>query len=117
VQSQVDRTTRLAPFSGRSTTPYVGYQYDDTSTAGRFSKGLRPTALHYPNSRLVHNTYGDSGSTADAMSRIDATCDDASGSPGEVLAKSGYLGGRPPLPLAGEGLGEPGRERETHHSV
>jgi len=48
---------------------------------------LRPTALRYPNGRLVHYTYGDSGSTADAMSRIDAICDDDSGSPGDMLAQ------------------------------
>jgi len=73
-------------------TPYVGYEYDDTSSSGRYTNGLRPTALRYPNGRLVHYTYGDSGSTADALNRIDAICDDDSGSPGDVLAQYSYLG-------------------------
>jgi hypothetical protein len=74
-------------------TPYVGYEYDTTASAGLFTKGLRPTAVRYPNGRLVHYTYGTSGSTADAMNRIDAIKDDNSGSPGDSLAEYAYLGG------------------------
>jgi len=63
-----------------------------TDRAGRYTKGLRPTALRYPNGRLVHYTYGSAESTADALNRIDSICDDASGSPGDVLAQYRYLG-------------------------
>jgi len=77
---------------GLPTTPYVGYEYDDTSSGGRYTKGLRATALRYPNGRLVHYTYGDPGSTADALNRIDSICDDDSGSPGDTLAQYSYLG-------------------------
>jgi len=77
---------------GLPTTPYVGYEYDESEADGRFTKGLRPTALRYPNGRLVHYTYGSAESTADAMNRIDSICDDASGSPGDTLAQYSYLG-------------------------
>jgi len=49
-------------------------------------------SLRYPNGRLVHYTYGTSGSTADAMDRIDAIKDDDAGSPGDTLAQYSYLG-------------------------
>jgi len=73
-------------------TLYVAYHYDESASGGRFTKGLRATSVRYPNGRLVHYTYGDSGSTADALGRIDAICADDSGSPGDVLAQYGYLG-------------------------
>ncbi len=73
-------------------TPYVGYNFDDSSSGGRYTKRLRPTSLRYPNGRLVHYTYGDSGSIADAMNRIDAIKDDDSGSPGDTLAQYTYVG-------------------------
>ena len=73
-------------------TPYVGYDYDTTASSGVLTKGLRLTSLRYPNGRLVHYTYGSSGSTADALGRIAAINDDDSGSPGDALAEYGYLG-------------------------
>jgi RHS repeat-associated protein len=73
-------------------TPYVGYDYDTSASSGVFTKGLRLTSLRYPNGRLVHYTYGSSGSSADALGRIAAINDDDSGSPGDALAEYGYLG-------------------------
>ena len=52
----------------------------------------RPTSMRYPNGRLVHFTYGSSGSDADLLNRLDAIQDDSTGSPGTVLAAYDYLG-------------------------
>jgi len=66
---------------------------DDTSSAGGlFTKGLRATSVRYPNGRLVHYDYGSSGSTADAIHRIDSIKDNSGGSPGATLAAYSYLG-------------------------
>ncbi|MFZ5832820.1 MAG: hypothetical protein ACOY3P_22265 [Planctomycetota bacterium] len=73
-------------------TPYVGYSYDASASGGQFTKALRPTSLRYPNGRLVHSTYGSSGSSADALHRIAAIHDDDSGTPGSALAEYSYLG-------------------------
>jgi len=73
-------------------TLYVQYNYDQTASSGVFTKGLRPTSLRYPNARLVHATYGTSGSMADALSRIAAINADNSGSPGDALSEYTYLG-------------------------
>ena len=73
-------------------TPYVGYNYDESATGGEFTKGLRLTSLRYPDGRLVHHTYGTSGSDADNLNRLDAIKDDSSGSPGATLAAYTYLG-------------------------
>ena len=73
-------------------TPYVGYNYDESATGGEFTKGLRLTSLRYPDGRLVHHTYGTSGSDADNLNRLDAIKDDSSGSPGATLAQYTYLG-------------------------
>ena len=75
-------------------TPYVGYDYDTGASSGVLAKGLRLTSLRYPNGRLVHYTYGTSGSTADAMDRVASIADDDSGSPGDSLAEYEYLGSR-----------------------
>ena len=75
-----------------SNTPYIQYNRDTNATSGLFTKGLRCTSLRYPNGRLIHYTYGSSGSTADAMGRISAIKDDDSGSPGASLADYEYLG-------------------------
>ncbi|MCA9182811.1 MAG: RHS repeat-associated core domain-containing protein, partial [Planctomycetales bacterium] len=53
---------------------------------------MRQTSLRYPNGRLVHYTYGTSGSAADSLNSLDAIQDDDSGSPGDVLASYTYLG-------------------------
>ena len=73
-------------------TPYVDYNYDESATGGEFTKGLRLTSLRYPDGRLVHHTYGTSGSDADNLNRLDAIKDDSSGSPGATLAQYTYLG-------------------------
>ena len=73
-------------------TPYVDYNYDESATGGEFTKGLRLTSLRYPDGRLVHHTYGTSGSDADNLNRLDAIQDDSSGSPGATLAQYTYLG-------------------------
>ena len=73
-------------------TPYVQYNRDTSASGGQFTKGLRPASLRYPNGRLVHNTYGSSGSTEDAINRIAAIKDDSAGSPGTSLAEYQYLG-------------------------
>ncbi len=73
-------------------TPYVHFSRDITASRGEFTKGLRPISLRYPVGRLVHYTYGSSGSTADAINRLDAIKDDSGGSPGDSLAVYSYLG-------------------------
>lgn len=73
-------------------TPYVGYNYDTTASAGEFTKGLRLTSIRYPDGRLVHHTYGTSGSDDDNLNRLAAIQDDSSGSPGVTLAAYTYLG-------------------------
>jgi len=73
-------------------TPYVGYNYDQTATSGEFTNGLRPISIRYPDGRLVHFTYGASGSADDNLNRLAAINDDSSGSPGAALAQYTYLG-------------------------
>ena len=73
-------------------TPYVGYNYDTSASGGEFTKGLRPASLRYPNARLVHFTYGSSGSADDNLNRLQAIKDDSSGSPGATLASYTFLG-------------------------
>ncbi len=73
-------------------TPCVGYNFDTSASAGEFTKGLRPTSLRYPDGRLVHSTYGTSGSISDAVNRIAAIKEDSGGSPGNSLAEYSYLG-------------------------
>jgi RHS repeat-associated protein len=73
-------------------TLYVQYNFDTTASGGEYTKGLRPTSVRYPSSRLVHLTYGSSGSTADALGRVGAIKDDSGGSPGSSFAEYSYLG-------------------------
>jgi RHS repeat-associated protein len=73
-------------------TPYVGYNYDTSASGGEFTKGMRPTSLRYPNGRLVHFTYGSTGSAGDNLNQLQAIKDDSSGSPGATLASYTYLG-------------------------
>ena len=49
--------------------------------------------MRYPNARLVHVTYGSSGSTDDVLGRVAAIKDDSGGSPGTSFADYSYLGG------------------------
>ncbi len=49
-------------------TLYVQYNYGDADD------GLRLESVQYPNGRLVHYTYGSSGSDADVLNRLDAIC-------------------------------------------
>ena len=79
-------------------TLYVEYTYDDTASSSELTKGMRPKMVTYPDGRKVHYTYGTSGSTADAINRLDAIKDDSSGSPGSVLVSYEYL-----APDAGNG--------------
>ena len=60
--------------------------------AGLLTKGSRATSVRYPNGRLVFYDYASSGSTADAINRIDAIKDNSGGSPGATLAAYSYLG-------------------------
>ena len=73
-------------------TLYVQYNFDTSASGGKFTKGLRPSSVRYPNGRLVHFTYGSADSTADALNRLDAIKDDSGGSPGSTLASYSYLG-------------------------
>jgi hypothetical protein len=73
-------------------TLYVQYNHDETTSGGIFTKGLRLKSVRYPNARLVHFTYGNSGSMADNLARLEAIKDDSSGSPGATLASCTYLG-------------------------
>lgn len=73
-------------------TLYVGINYDTSASSGEFTKGLRQTSVRYPNGRLVHQTYGSSGSADDNLNRLLAIKDDSSGSPGASLAEYTYLG-------------------------
>ena len=54
-----------------STSPQVQYQYANGST-----NTIRPTALIYPNGRVLNFNYGTSGGTDDALSRIVSLIDD-----------------------------------------
>ena len=54
-----------------STSPQVQYQYTDGS-----ANTIRPTALIYPNGRVLNLNYGTSGGTDDALSRIVSLIDD-----------------------------------------
>lgn len=75
-------------------TPGVAYGYADGS-----SNTIRPTSLTYPNGRSIAYAYGDSGSIADAISRISTLRD------GDVdLVEYSYLGGPTSLPAV-TGLG------------
>ena len=76
-----------------ASTLYVQYNYDTSASSGVYTKGLRPTSVRYPNTRLVHLTYGSSGSTADAIARVDALQQDSGGSPGDTLSAYTYVGG------------------------
>ena len=67
-------------------TLYVGYDYDTAASGGEYTKGLRPTAVRYPNGRKAHFDYGSSGSHADNLNRLEAIKDDSSGQPGSTLA-------------------------------
>ncbi len=68
-------------------TLYTQYDY-----AGA-SQGYRPTAVEYPNGRVIHYTYGSTGSADDNLNRVAAICDDdGNGGPGQVLAAYSYLG-------------------------
>jgi RHS repeat-associated protein len=73
-------------------TLYLQYNFDESASGGKFTKGLRPSSVRYPNGRLVHLTYGSTDSMADVLNRLDAIKDDSSGSPGDVLASYSYLG-------------------------
>jgi RHS repeat-associated protein len=75
-----------------SSTLYVENAYDETAVSGIFTKGLRTKSVRYPNARLVHFTYGSSGSMADNLGRLDAIKDDLAGSPGATLASYTYVG-------------------------
>ena len=66
-------------------TLYVQYNYEDTADGNNeYTKGMRPVSVRYPNARLVHYTYGSSGSDADNLNRLDAIKDDDSGDPGSI---------------------------------
>ena len=66
-------------------TLHVDYAYDDyTDDTYRgiddvFTKGMRPKSIKYPNSRLVHYTYGTGGGVADALSRVAVISGNADG--------------------------------------
>jgi len=53
---------------------------------------MRLKSVRYPNARLVHSTYGSSGSDADNLNRLDAIKDDNGGSPGDTLAQYTWVG-------------------------
>ena len=73
-------------------TLYVEYHFDESASGGKFTKGVRPSSVRYPNGRLVHLTYGSADSTADVLNRLAAIQDDSGGSPGDTLASYTYLG-------------------------
>ncbi len=75
-----------------ASTLYVGYNFDTTASGGEYTKGLRPSSTRYPNARLVHLTYGSTGTTADVMNRVDQINDDSAGSPGTSFSEYTYLG-------------------------
>jgi RHS repeat-associated protein len=75
-----------------ASTLYVGYNYDTTVASGEYTKGLRPTSVRYPSSRLVHLTYGTTGANGDALGRVESIKDDSGGSPGTSFSDYFYLG-------------------------
>ena len=70
----------------------MGINYDTSASSGELTKGLRQTSLRYPNGRLVHWTYGSSGSADDNLNRLLAIKEDSSGSPAASIAEYTYLG-------------------------
>jgi RHS repeat-associated protein len=73
-------------------TLYIQYNRDTTVSNGVYTKRLRYTSVRYPDSRLIHSTYGTSGQTDDALNRTAAINADNSGTPGTALAEYTYLG-------------------------
>ena len=75
-------------------TLYVQYNYDDTDSSGELTKGMRLKSVRHPNARLVHYTYGSSGSDADNLNRLDAIKDDdgTEQAPLTVLSQYTYIG-------------------------
>ncbi|MDK1032766.1 MAG: hypothetical protein QGD94_12215, partial [Planctomycetia bacterium] len=73
-------------------TLYVQYNFDDTVSSGVYTKAMRMKSVRYPDSTLVHYTYGASDTIADKFSRIDAIKDDSGGSPNNTLASYKYNG-------------------------
>jgi hypothetical protein len=73
-------------------TLYVGYDYDTAASGGEYTKGLRPTAVRYPNGRKAHFDYGSSGGAGDNLNRLEAIKDDSGGSPGITLAQYTWIG-------------------------
>ena len=66
---------------------------DTSASSGVYTKGLRPTSVRYPNTRLVHLTCGSSDSAGDVLAHVDAIKEDSGGSPGDTLAQYTYVGG------------------------
>ena len=66
------------------TTPMVQYAYADGST-----NTIRPTALTYPNGRVITTSYGTSGAINDSLSRVDGLIDGTTS-----LVNYAYLGQR-----------------------
>ena len=70
----------------------VAYAYDMTVSGGEYTKAYRLKSVTYPNGRLVHYTYGSSGSRAEVLSRLDAIQDNSGGDPGDTLAAYSWNG-------------------------
>ena len=71
-------------------TPYVQYSYDETNSAGQFTKGLRLLETRYPNGRQIRYAY--SGTHADVLNRANQLRDFADGLYDDELVAYQYRG-------------------------
>ncbi len=115
VRGQLETVTSYDAATGGNVVNQVEYAYNDAGLVSReyqehqgavdqntlyteydyagASQGYRPTAVEYPNGRVIHYTYGSTGSADDNLNRVAAICDDDGyGNPGQVLAAYSYLG-------------------------
>ncbi len=115
VRGQLETVTSYDAATGGNVVNQVEYAYNDAGLVSReyqehqgavdqntlyteydyagASQGYRPTAVEYPNGRVIHYTYGATGSADDNLNRVAAICDDDGyGNPGQVLAAYRYLG-------------------------
>ncbi|MCX5653082.1 MAG: polymorphic toxin-type HINT domain-containing protein [Planctomycetota bacterium] len=74
------------------TTPYVEYTYYAPLNGTVYDKCLRLVSTRYPNGRIVHATYGSSGTVPDALSQLAAFNENDGGTPGNPLAQFAYNG-------------------------
>ena len=93
-QSDQDHSNGVASGSSHLTVLYAYDEHVDGTSTDVYDRGLRPRRVTYPSGRKIHSTY-DSGSVADALSRVDMLeADNGSDAPGTDLVAYSYNGAR-----------------------